>query len=248
MYRYCALVLLLTLLAVMPEAGWTKGRIAQIEIAGDGLASPIVITDPDVVGAFDIWNGPGVETHGPGGVSRPVAYPGPEQATGRFIDWPKGLAHDRPAGLQRLEVKFILDLPAQDGSVPAYLVAWERDPASAQGFIYLPMWTNSLIWHGVEGNWLHASARWTELVDPIIAKASSELLPLTERSTLSCIAGRGLLAEDGTVELRLTDEAGNETSHWRYGASTKGYERIREHIGNTTPGEPIEISCWPPRA
>jgi hypothetical protein len=205
-----------------------------------------VITDPELVSQFNIWNGPGVETRGPDGVRRPPEHLDSDQSAGRFIDWPRGIANQRPPGLQRLEVTFVMDFQEQQGNLPSYRFAYERDP-SESGFIYLPDWTNSLISHGVEGNWFHASDRWNELIGPIVANRTTHLLPPAERGKLSCIVGHGSLGEDGTVEFTLLDEAGNETSHWRYDVSADGYERVRAHIGNVAPGEEIEVSCWPQR-
>lgn len=226
-------------------AAWSKGPTIQITIEGDGLSAPIVITDPEILDQFNIWNGPGVSMTGPDGEMTDTAHLDPDQAEGRFIDWPKGAVPERPPGLQRLQVTFFIGVPTRPEDSRLYQIGYEID--GSHGFIFLPMWTNSLIHHGVEGNWFHSTHRWNDVIGSLVAEETVELPPVANRAHLDCTVGRGSLSEDGTVEFRMIDKDGNKTSRWRYEATTPGYDRVRAHIGDVAPGEVIEISCWPPR-
>ena len=218
------------------SASWSKGPTLRIEITGDGLSEAIVIVDPDILSLFNIWNGP------------TPAHPDPDQSDGRFVDWPRGMATERPSGLQRLEVSFVIGVPRQPDTERSYTVAYEVDGRDSSGFVYLPLWTNDLISHGVEGNWFYATERWNEVIAPIVAKHTGVLRVPSERENLSCVAGRGSLGHDGVVEFTLVDEHGVGTSRWRYGPTGERYGNVRKHIGDVEPGEEIEISCWPPRS
>lgn len=242
-----ALIICVSLLAVSTLV-WSKGQTIKIVIEGDGLSAPIEITDPDILSQFNIWNGPGVSTSGPDGVSHPPAYLDPDKSAGRIIDWPKGIAIDRPSGLQRLEVTFYVGVPREPNASRKYIFAYEVDASDTQGYIYLPRWKNNLISHGVEGNWFRAAERWNELMIPIVAENSTHSSISAKRGKLKCNVGKGSLGTDGTVEFVLVDEYGTKMSHWRYETSTQGYQSVKEHIGDVEPGEEIEISCWPARS
>ncbi len=160
---------------------WSKGETAKIEIKGDDLNSPIEITDPNIVGSFNIWNGPGVSTSGPDGVPYPPAYMNPHKTAGRFIDWPKGTAEQLPDGLKSYEVKFhIAGRDSESGVLGTYHVVYSFNPSVPRGYMYLPTQqergaNTQFIVHGVEGTWFYASAAWEELVRPIIGKAIKAL-------------------------------------------------------------------------
>lgn len=225
---------------------WPKGPTIKMEIDGDGLSAPIVITDPEILDQFNIWNGPGVHTTRPDGVLVASAHLDSQQAMGRFIDWPKGQVSERTSGLQRVIVTFFIGVPARAENARKYLVAYELD--ESEGFIYLPMWTNNLISHGVEGNWFYSTERWNGVIGSIVAQHTTELPQLSDRSDPECVVGVGAMEEDDTIEFRLIDKDGNKTSHWRYETTTPGYDRVRAHIGQAEPNAEIKISCWPPRS
>ena len=61
-----------------------------------------------------------------------------------------------------------------------YVVSYANDPATGQGFVYLPgkgeelFASNAfLIYRGVEGNWFLATGEWTNVVGPLIEKAKT---------------------------------------------------------------------------
>ena len=62
MIRTITNVLVSLVILIIPATAWSKGATVKIEIEGNNLASPIEITDPNMVGQFNIWNGPGVGT------------------------------------------------------------------------------------------------------------------------------------------------------------------------------------------
>jgi hypothetical protein len=235
------------LLLTVPTLAWSKGQTIKIVIAGDNLTAPIEITDPEVLSQFSIWNGPGVGKRDP--LEKPdlSAYVEPEGSVGRFIDWPNGYVTERPRQLQRLEVTFFVGVPREPGNTRKFIFAYEIDWKNERGFIFLPMWKNDLIWHGVELNWLYAHSRWNEAIMPIVAQHSVEDPQINGQNELNCTVGEGSLHADGTIEFQLIDEAGNRWSRWRYDKSTQWYEKVRHHIGDVEPGEEITISCWPAR-
>jgi hypothetical protein len=220
----------------MPAA-FAKGPIVEIEITGDGISAPLRITDTDLVGSFSIWNGPGVSTY-TAGVRDSPAHLDAGAHDGRFIDWPRGSAAQRPAGLQRFEVTFHL-APAS-----RYVVAYEIDPAHGQGYIYLPRWTNDSIWHGVEGSWLYASRRWDELLMPLIARRVSDAR--SEKGTFRCTVGTARMSADGTITIQLIVD-GRKASRFVYPPSDSTYADVKMHIGDVAPGAEVTASCWPHR-
>ena len=242
-----AIVLCISLLT-FPSLAWSKGQTIKIVIEGDNLIAPIEITDPEVVGQFSIWNGPGVGMRDPLEEPDLSVYVEPEGAVGHFIDWPKGFANSHPRHLQRLQVTFFVGVPRQPGKSRKFVFAYEIDWDNEDGYIFLPMWKNDLIWYGVELNWLHAHKRWNETIMPIVAQELVEASQLQGRSELNCTVGVGSLQADGTIEFQLVDEAGNRSSRWRYEESTQWYDKVRDHIGDVTPEREIQISCWPARS
>ena len=223
------------------SAAWSKGSTLNIEIRGDGLASPIAITDPSILGAFNIWNGPGVSVNGQSYI------PGPDVPSGAFIDWRTGIVTKRPPGLQRLEVTFLIGRVEAAQSARKYVVAYELDTSSGRGFIYLPKWSNDLIWHGVEGNWFHAAPRWDEMLAPIVRQRSTPASG-ANRDGSWCTIGLGSIKGDGTIELRNTDERGRSSVAWRFAPGGEDYADMKQHMGSVAVGEEIPVSCWPPRS
>ncbi len=242
-------LILLTCIAMLtiPATGWSKGRTTKIVIVGDGLSTPIEITNPNIVSQFNIWNGPGVSTRNSDGVLNPLAYLNPNRSAGRFIDWPKGIVPERSPGLQRLEVTFYIGDSQLPDEARKYDFAYEVDSSNKRGYIYLPRWKNSLISHNVEGNWFFASERWDDLVMPIVTPVVP-LSSISERGRLNCSIGTGLITNDGTIEFSLQDENGNKRGRYRYETTTERYSSVKAHIGELVPGEETNISCWPARS
>jgi hypothetical protein len=168
----------LALLLSAPGIASAKAKTLRIEITGPDLAHALQITSPEIVNAFHIWNGPGVRVNG-----EPI-HLDPARQRGHFIDWSRGIANDRPAGMQRFTVTFHLDAtraPYESGS--RYMVFYELDPSKAGGYIYLPLpkdthpHFNTAIDHGVEGNWFHSTEAWEQYIRAAITR--QRLLPAT---------------------------------------------------------------------
>jgi hypothetical protein len=147
------------LVVLSPSIASAKARTVGIDIAGPSLRSPVGIKDPRVVSEFSIWTGPGVTVNG-----QPV-----DSQDGMFINWRKGAAPERPAGLSEFTVTFHLE--GRQGSRNRYTVLYAFDPSSPGGYIFLPRSAanTSLIVHGEEGNWFHSSDAWETLIRPVVA-------------------------------------------------------------------------------
>jgi hypothetical protein len=167
-----------TLLAVTIPA-WAKGDMVLVEIIGGSLPSTTKITDTKI-DDFNIWAGPGVNGAGL------------EQAEGFIIDWKAGVAPQPQPGVEHYQVAFyagcrtIPDDPKCLREKPslAYVVLYDYDRRSKQGFVYLPRsgepWgdlNEGSIWHGsgIEGHWFHATDAWQSFLEPILAKATSDV-------------------------------------------------------------------------
>jgi hypothetical protein len=231
------------LLVLCGATAWGKGPIVKVDIRGDGLATPIEITDTSLISTFSIWNGPSVRTY-VAGVEQTPAHLDPDAKDGRFTDWPKGIATNKPAGLRRFEVTFYIETPRN--GIREYILAYEADPSAGKGYVYLPMWENSLIWHGIEGNWLHASKQWNEFALPLIAEHSSQS-PQIQNTEFRC-GGIGSMTADGAIAIQFFRD-GQKTGKFRYSPSDEPYySKVMAHVGDMRPGVEKAISCWPSRS
>lgn len=154
---------LLLAISIFPQetafsGGW--GRTFAIEISGEALAQPIVITDPSVVEALSFWVGPGT------GYSE---FMGPVNHELSIVAWDRGEVSDKPGDLARFQIRFLLE-PQDDP--PAFIILYEPDPENDSGYIYYPERTNSIVTHFAEGTWRHASAEWNDKIGWAIAAAS----------------------------------------------------------------------------
>jgi hypothetical protein len=156
--------LMLTMAATAVSA---KGVTTRITLRDATLQTSIDITDASVLTAFNVWAGPGTFANGVEGTK------------GFIIDWPAGIARDRPRGLGRYEVMFYVRYLDRSTEELVYVVLYEHEPASGRGFVYLPGRSEHYygrnvrtILHGLEGHWFYASEAWHNAVTP--------LLPLTK--------------------------------------------------------------------
>jgi hypothetical protein len=239
MNRSSALTRLALVVLFLPHLAWTKGETLRIDIRGDGLETPIEITDPAITGLFDVWNGPGVTANGE------TYHMDPERQQGAFIDWPRGPAVTHPGGLRRLEVTFEVGQPRGDDTRP-YVFLYELDTAMAHGYVYLPRWKNDLIWHGVEGTWFHASTRWDEIIGSILASNGVAGVAAAD-NVLGCTVGTGKVTSDGTIEFYRADGAGQHRTFFRFSPGNPEYRSVKTHLGDVMPEREAPVSCWPPR-
>lgn len=160
----------------LPALLCAKGDTVLIEIQGGSLRAPIRATDP-AIEQFNVWDGMM-------GVNGAVL----ENATGFIIDWHAGIVTKPPARLPQYQVSFYAGCrggsnePGCAGEKPhlAYVVSYDWDPSSGQGFVYLPgsgdpRWQRNVtsIYRSVEGHWFRASDAWDHFVKPLIAKSEN---------------------------------------------------------------------------
>ena len=169
---------LLTLTAVLTLSAMlaAKGETTKITISGGTLAAPVEMHDASVVKSFQIWSGPGTQQ----------CFNGREnciEGAGTFIvDWASGEVTQRPPGLPHYEIAFYVtdsrfaDQPPSPERL-AYVVDYEYDAASAQGYVYLPgkndpHWQLNVasIYRGREGRWYRATKAWLDAVTPLLAR------------------------------------------------------------------------------
>jgi hypothetical protein len=114
--------LLLVCLVALLEPAWAGawGRTFAIEVHGDTLAKPLVITDSAIVDELSFWVGPGT------GYSE---FMGLVKLELSIVAWDRGEATDRPTGLDTYEVRFLLE-PRADP--PAFIVCTSRIRRTAQ--------------------------------------------------------------------------------------------------------------------
>jgi len=138
---------------------FAKAPTSKITIKGPDRKR-IEITDPRVLVNFRVWAGPETSS---------------DEAKSLIVDWSRGPIAEPSLGLQRYEIDFYVKLPEER---LMYVVFYEFDPSTRQGYVYLPGksedWYSldvSTIYHGVEGKWFHAWSTWDELAGPLITKA-----------------------------------------------------------------------------
>lgn len=80
---------------------------------------------------------------------------------------------DKPEGLQRVEVRFLVGSPDQPA---AFIVGYELDPANSAGYVYYPR-SNYIVTHGSEGNWYYASKDWNGMIGSRVLENSFTGVP-----------------------------------------------------------------------
>lgn len=153
-----------------------KGITTRITINGGYLSTPIEISQPEVVQQFNIWAGPGTRMS-----MRDTAtsqWSSTEGTEGFIVDWPAGAIAHMPSGLEQYEVSFFVKYPNSSIEQLAYVVLYNNDPSSDEGYVYLPghadewyRFNTRSIFRGVEGKWFRASAAWQRVVTSFIARA-----------------------------------------------------------------------------
>lgn len=143
-----------------------KGVTTKITIRDTSLGTSIDITDRSVLEDFNVWAGRGTFINEVEGTQ------------GFIIDWLAGIVVQRPSGLRRYEVMFYVHYPNSSDEQLAYVVFYESDPSSGQGFVYLPGKSDERYrlnaraifrGHGLEGNWFRATTAWQNAVGRLIS-------------------------------------------------------------------------------
>ena len=138
---------------------FAKGTTTRIMITGAELQRPIEISDPEILKNFDVWSGPGTFANGV------------EGNEGFIVDWASGVVTERPSGLRNFELSFYVRYAnrpfGEQTDQLAYSVSYALDPATGQGYVYLPgkadhpyRLNTKTIYRGREGHWFRATAAW----------------------------------------------------------------------------------------
>ena len=165
-----AAVLSVVFVTTMPTLLLAKGDTVKITIESADLPSPIEITD-SAVRQFNIWSGPGTSSF--------------DGSRGFIIDW-ANRADAAPMGFRHYKLSFYEGCDPKESSachsaapLLAYVVFYDYDPATGEGFVYLPgrggEFAQLNISHiyrgrGYEGHWFRAAKAWNDFVRPIIAR------------------------------------------------------------------------------
>jgi hypothetical protein len=154
--RTAATCLSLSLLVASLAA---KGPTTRIVIKDLDRGSVSEITDRSVLDQFHVWSGKGTYSGSPGQEH--------EGTDGFIVDWRAGIVEQRPSQLRRYEISFYAAMRNGPGEELAYVVLYENDPSTRQGYVYLPGRSDEhfrlnvrSIHRGVEGQWLRANQAW----------------------------------------------------------------------------------------
>jgi hypothetical protein len=154
---------------MLPISLAAKGPTTRITIIDLSRGASIDITDPSIVSRFNVWDGPGTFSTTNGRETQGIS--------GFIVDWRAGALNVRPTVLRRYEVKFYVRHHNQPLEQLAYTVYYERDPATREGFVFLPGQTDERYrlnvfsiyrGQGFEGNWFRASRSWVDAVEPLL--------------------------------------------------------------------------------
>ena len=126
-----------------------KGPTARLVVTGGGLATPITVTDANILSESNVFGGTFL-----GGIadSHSIAP-----------TWPKFM------------IAFYVDTPAwmRQGIRQKYVVYYAMHPQTGEGFVYLPapgeQWyqlnASTILRNGLEGNWIHAARPWAKALN-----------------------------------------------------------------------------------
>jgi hypothetical protein len=169
MHRAGAAAIALFVALAVPASLAAKGITTRITIAGDHLAKPIEITDPNILRNFNVWSGPGVTV---GGVA---------ETEGFIADWSAGAISELPAALQHYTLSFYVSRAGVEELV--YSVDYDCSTSdAAEGYVLLPGRTDHRyalntrsIYRGpdVEGRTFRATRAWQQVVRPLLPERRS---------------------------------------------------------------------------
>lgn len=158
------LALFVAVAVLLPTSLVAKGPTTRIVIV-DTQGHSVSLVEPTVLARFNVWDGPGTFSGPPNQQT--------EATTGFIADWTLGAVASRPGALQRFEVQFFVRDRGTGPERLAYVVLYERDPRTGDGFVYLPGRTdahfplNARSIHrgsGYEGHWFRASRAWQQAI------------------------------------------------------------------------------------
>jgi hypothetical protein len=146
---------------------FAKGTTTKVVITGGGLGSPVEISDLATLKNFNVWSGPGTRMNGV------------EGRDGFIVNWPAGVVSERPRGLFTFELSFYVRYANrpfdEQPDQLAYVVSYALDPATGQGYVYLPgrndryyQLNTKAILRGVEGKWFRATPAWQNMFSAVV--------------------------------------------------------------------------------
>jgi hypothetical protein len=167
MKRVIAVVISLLIVFSATILVFAKGTTTKIRITSAELQHPVEITDPGILEDFNVWSGPGTSANGV------------EGNQGFIVEWASGAVTDVPNGLRTFELSFYVRYAnrpfAEQTDQLAYIVSYAVDPATGQGYVYLPgkadepyRLNTRAIYRGREGNWFRANAAWQRTFGDVV--------------------------------------------------------------------------------
>jgi hypothetical protein len=153
------------LLAITSLAS-AKGETSKVTITGGRLAAPVEIADSQVLGAFNVWSGPGVTANNV------------PQAEGFIVDWSAGAVSQPPPGVPEYELEFAVhERDSINGHTVVYVVRYAAAP-TGPGYVYLPgpgddhyaLNTRS-IYRQREGQWYRATKAWDDVMRSALSRS-----------------------------------------------------------------------------
>lgn len=166
-------ILIATLLIFLPLFVYAKCQTSRIVAVGDAHPQGVQITEPELAGRFNIWNGPKVRVNGE------AIHLNPDLQDGHFIDWSGGPVHQRPSAAVLFTVSFFCFIDSEDSrDRQIYIVDYLFSPEIDGGYIFLPgrgdarfAFNTESIVHGVEGSWFRSTKAWEDTIRPILDRS-----------------------------------------------------------------------------
>jgi len=166
-------ILTAAMLIVVPLFVHAKCQTSRIVAVGDAHPQGVQITEPDIAGRFNIWNGPNVRVNGE------AVHLNPDLQDGHFIDWSSGPIHERPTAVALFTVSFFCFFNGGDShDHQIYIVDYLFSPEVHGGYIFLPgrgdaryPFNAKSIVHGVEGSWFRSTKAWEDTIRPILERS-----------------------------------------------------------------------------
>lgn len=171
MTRVLAVALVVSVLFA-PAGVAAKGTTMAVELRSPALAAPIMSHDAQVR-TFEVWSGPGTASNG---------VPGTE---GFIANWKAGSVTAPLPDLPRYDALFFtgceVESPSCGGLILVYVVTYVVDPATRQGYVYIPGETETLyaingnsIFRGsaIEGRWFRATPAWDSFAATLLSNAA----------------------------------------------------------------------------
>ena len=160
-----AYVAAVTIFLLLPAWLSAKGATTRILILDTTSGTASEIRDRSVLEQFNVWAGRGTFA---GVLGEEV-----ESSQGFIIDWEAGIIDGHTDRARRYEVRFYVDARGSSAEALAYVVFYENDPLTREGYVYLPGPSDEqyrlnirAIHRGneLEGHWFRASRAWQTAV------------------------------------------------------------------------------------